>query len=121
MVRESFKRKLTAILSADTAGYSRLMGEDEEDLEEKKETKRTASLLPPEKEAEKAVKITQPSEPLKSDHAIEIAVFPWRLNIMAKSAYADTRSTETLTVAGLNQVLNEYQLVVPKFSYLNNI
>jgi len=30
MTTESFKRKLTAILSADVAGYSRLMGEDEE-------------------------------------------------------------------------------------------
>jgi adenylate cyclase len=30
MVREGFKRKLTAILSADVEGYSRLMGEDEE-------------------------------------------------------------------------------------------
>jgi class 3 adenylate cyclase len=27
---EGFKRKLTAILSADVAGYSRLMGDDEE-------------------------------------------------------------------------------------------
>jgi len=30
MTTESFKRKLTAILSADVKGYSRLMGEDEE-------------------------------------------------------------------------------------------
>lgn len=30
MVKEGFKRKLTAILSADAVGYSRLMGEDEE-------------------------------------------------------------------------------------------
>ena len=30
MTEESFKRKLTAILSADVEGYSRLMGEDEE-------------------------------------------------------------------------------------------
>ena len=30
MTQEGFKRKLTAILSADVAGYSRLMGEDEE-------------------------------------------------------------------------------------------
>jgi adenylate cyclase len=30
MVREGFKRKLTAILSADVEGYSRLMGNDEE-------------------------------------------------------------------------------------------
>ena len=30
MATEGFKRKLTAILSADAAGYSRLMGEDEE-------------------------------------------------------------------------------------------
>ena len=30
MTKEGFKRKLTAILSADVAGYSRLMGEDEE-------------------------------------------------------------------------------------------
>ena len=30
MTVEAFKRKLTAILSADVAGYSRLMGEDEE-------------------------------------------------------------------------------------------
>jgi len=30
MAQESFKRKLTAILSADVEGYSRLMGEDEE-------------------------------------------------------------------------------------------
>ena len=30
MTTEDFKRKLTAILSADVAGYSRLMGEDEE-------------------------------------------------------------------------------------------
>jgi len=30
MVQEGFKRKLTAILSADVEGYSRLMGEDEE-------------------------------------------------------------------------------------------
>ena len=30
MAQEGFKRKLTAILSADVAGYSRLMGEDEE-------------------------------------------------------------------------------------------
>ena len=29
MSPESFKRKLTAILSADVKGYSRLMGEDE--------------------------------------------------------------------------------------------
>jgi class 3 adenylate cyclase len=30
MAVEGFKRKLVAILSADVAGYSRLMGEDEE-------------------------------------------------------------------------------------------
>lgn len=30
MSQEGFKRKLTAILSADVQGYSRLMGEDEE-------------------------------------------------------------------------------------------
>jgi len=30
VTQEGFKRKLTAILSADVAGYSRLMGEDEE-------------------------------------------------------------------------------------------
>ena len=30
MTQEGFKRKLTAILSADAVGYSRLMGEDEE-------------------------------------------------------------------------------------------
>ena len=30
MVQEGFKRKLTAILSADVEGYSRLMGEDED-------------------------------------------------------------------------------------------
>ena len=30
MTAESFKRKLTAILSADVQGYSRLMTEDEE-------------------------------------------------------------------------------------------
>ena len=30
MAEEGFKRKLTAILNADAAGYSRLMGEDEE-------------------------------------------------------------------------------------------
>ena len=30
MTKEGFKRKLTAILSADVAGYCRLMGEDEE-------------------------------------------------------------------------------------------
>jgi len=30
MTTEDFKRKLTAILSADVVGYSRLMGEDEE-------------------------------------------------------------------------------------------
>ena len=30
MTAEKFKRKLTAILSADVKGYSRLMGEDEE-------------------------------------------------------------------------------------------
>jgi hypothetical protein len=88
-----------------------------EDLEQKKETKKTALLIPPEKKAEKAVKTVQASEPLKSDHTIEIAVFPWRFNILAYSSYADTRSTETLTVNGLSQVLNEYQLVVPKFSY----
>ena len=29
MTQEGFKRKLTAILSADVEGYSRLMGEDE--------------------------------------------------------------------------------------------
>ena len=29
MAQEGFKRKLTAILSADVKGYSRLMGEDE--------------------------------------------------------------------------------------------
>ena len=29
MSAESFKRKLTAVFSADVAGYSRLMGEDE--------------------------------------------------------------------------------------------
>jgi adenylate cyclase len=31
MANEGFKRKLTAILSADVEGYSRLMGDDEED------------------------------------------------------------------------------------------
>ena len=30
MIQEGFKRKLTAILSADVVGYSRLMGEDED-------------------------------------------------------------------------------------------
>ena len=30
MPQEGFKRKLTAILSADVIGYSRLMGDDEE-------------------------------------------------------------------------------------------
>ena len=30
MVQKGFKRKLTAILSADVVGYSRLMGDDEE-------------------------------------------------------------------------------------------
>ena len=30
MADEGFKRKLTAILSADVEGYSRLMGDDEE-------------------------------------------------------------------------------------------
>jgi adenylate cyclase len=30
MADEGFKRKLTAVLSADAVGYSRLMGEDEE-------------------------------------------------------------------------------------------
>ena len=30
MAAEEFKRRLTAILSADVEGYSRLMGEDEE-------------------------------------------------------------------------------------------
>jgi hypothetical protein len=30
MSQEGFKRKLTAILSADVEGYSRLMGDDEE-------------------------------------------------------------------------------------------
>lgn len=30
MAEEGFKRKLTAILSADVEGYSRLMGDDEE-------------------------------------------------------------------------------------------
>jgi adenylate cyclase len=30
MVEKGFRRKLTAILSADVEGYSRLMGEDEE-------------------------------------------------------------------------------------------
>jgi len=30
MTEDGFKRKLTAILSADVEGYSRLMGEDEE-------------------------------------------------------------------------------------------
>jgi adenylate cyclase len=29
MAQEKFKRKLTTIISADVAGYSRLMGEDE--------------------------------------------------------------------------------------------
>jgi hypothetical protein len=29
MVAEDFKRKLTAILSSDVVGYSRLLGEDE--------------------------------------------------------------------------------------------
>ena len=29
MTTEDFKRKLTAILSADVVGYSRLMGEDD--------------------------------------------------------------------------------------------
>jgi len=29
MATQGFKRKLTAIFSADVAGYSRLMGEDE--------------------------------------------------------------------------------------------
>ena len=38
MATKDFKRKLSAILSADVAGYSRLMGEDEAATVEDKKT-----------------------------------------------------------------------------------
>jgi adenylate cyclase len=34
MAKEDFKRKLTAVMSADVVGYSRLMSEDEADTVE---------------------------------------------------------------------------------------
>jgi hypothetical protein len=50
MTQESYKRKLTAILSADVKGYSRLMGEDEKGtvrtLNAYTEGERTGALNP---------------------------------------------------------------------------
>jgi hypothetical protein len=48
-------------------------------------------------------------------NTIEIAVFPWRFNLWAFDAYPIW--TKTQSVDGLRQVLSEYKLVVPKFSY----
>jgi adenylate cyclase len=87
------------------------------DIEKKKDEKKTALHLPQEKEDEEVVKTAQPPEELKSDNTIEIAVFPWRFNIMAYSSYANKKSATAESIDGLSQVLNEYKLVVPKFSY----
>jgi adenylate cyclase len=46
MATEDFKRKLTAILSADVKGYSRLMGEDEEAIPEYKKAIRLNPIPP---------------------------------------------------------------------------
>jgi hypothetical protein len=89
-----------------------------EDLGEKNKKKKTALHLPQEKGDEEVVKTSQPPEELKPDNTIEIAVFPWRFNLWAHSAvYANPTLTETQSVDGLRQVLSEYKLVVPKFSY----
>jgi hypothetical protein len=50
-------------------------------------------------------------------NTIEIAIFPWRFNMMAFSSYANKKSVTAWSIDGLSQVLNEYKLVVPKFSY----
>ena len=51
-------------------------------------------------------------------YTIEIAVFPWRFDLRPHSAmYANPIFTKTQSVDGLRQVLSEYKLVVPKFSY----
>ena len=81
------------------------------------EKKKTALHLPQEKEDEEVVKTALPPEELKSDNTIEIAVFPWRLNMMAFSSYANKKSATAWSIDGLSRVLNEYKLVVPKFSY----
>jgi hypothetical protein len=81
------------------------------------EKKKTALHLPQEKEDEEVVKTAQPPEELKSDNTIEIAIFPWRFNMMAFSSYANKKSATAWSIDGLSQVLNEYKLVVPKFSY----
>jgi len=83
------------------------------------EKKKTALHLPQEKEDEEVVKTAQPPEELKSNNTIEIAVFPWRFNIMTFSSYANEKSVTAWSIDGLSQVLNEYKLVVPKFSYYN--
>ncbi len=51
-------------------------------------------------------------------YTLEIAVFPWRFDLRPHSAmYANPIITKIQTVDGLRQVLSEYKLVVPKFSY----
>jgi hypothetical protein len=68
---------------------------------------------------EESLSATNRALPVRdAGNRIEIAVFPWRFRLWAHSAmYANPISTETQSVDGLSQVLSEYKLVVPKFSY----
>ena len=87
----------------------------EENLEGKNKKKKTALHLPQEKGDEAVVKTAQPAEKLKSNNTIEIAVFPWRFILRAFGVHPIW--TKTQSVDGLRQVLSEFKLVVPKYSY----
>jgi hypothetical protein len=68
---------------------------------------------------EESLSATNRALPVRdAGNRIEIAVFPWRFNLRVHSAmYANPILTKNQSVDGLRQVLSEYKLVVPKFSY----
>ncbi|MCP4629304.1 MAG: DUF1566 domain-containing protein [bacterium] len=65
---------------------------------------------------EESLSATNRALPVRdAGNTIEIAVFPWRFILRAFGVYPIW--TKTQSVDGLRQVLSEYKLVVPKFSY----
>ena len=81
-----------------------------------KEKKKIAMHLSNNKEAEGIVKPAHPTEGLKSNITIEIAVFPWRVNILTRQ-WSTLLETEPMAIDGFNQILEEYKSIVLKYSY----
>jgi len=91
--------------------------ESKKNIEDIKEEKKIASHLSKEKEAQKLIASPQPPEEFKAESTIELAIFPWHFDIKTTASYASTQAALSKSVDGLSQVLDEYPLAVPKFSY----